>query len=89
MKLKIRMRKEGEKEVTYDADMKNSEIENYRTTDLLFTDMAKSDMAKGWELTRWQIRRGHDKWRGLANEESPDLKDGDHVTLIARRASIA
>jgi len=89
MKLKICLRKSGEKEITYDADIKNSAVENVATAGLLFADMAKSDMARGWELSRWQVRRSRDKWKGLASEESPRLHDGDHVTLIARKAGDA
>lgn len=89
MKLSIHLRREGEKQISYTADLKDHKIENYETANLLFTDMTKSDMARGWELVRWQIKRWREKWKGLAHEKSPRLQDGDEIIFHARKATDA
>lgn len=84
MKLKIFLRKENMLPLQLSADMKKTNVvgEPWRCNNL-FHDFSKTPHIDGYELKRWKVKRGRQKWRGLANEVSPELREGDEITFYA------
>jgi hypothetical protein len=67
-----------------EADLDDPTSGGAWTCQTVFDDVALTPLAKGHMLTAWQLVRGLDSWSGSAAERSPDIIEGDEVTLFAK-----
>lgn len=89
MKITVLIIPEAGNLIEVKGDINNARRTNVATADLLFADMTNMEQLKGHELRRWELRRGKERWKGLATDKSPQIANGDRLKFFVRKKTVS